>query len=139
LVGTEGYGVEIFAGPNSSSPQGLGSFALNQTGPAADLGYPNPTSQTFSIGLGGTAWVGYAAFLGPDYFTAAITWPLINRENVGTGPVQTVLLVQAPNSPNTVAFGAGVYVVPEPATLGLLGVGTLALFLGSKRENPLRR
>jgi len=132
VAGTEGYMVEILAGADAASLQPLGAVALSRTSPAAALGYPNPTVASFTLSSGTTALVGYQTFLGSDFATATLKGDLITKQNGGTGPDQTVALVQPPNLPNTVNFGTGTAFapVPEPTTLalGLLGLGTLLAF-----------
>jgi hypothetical protein len=140
VVGTEGYRVEIFAGTTGADLRPLGSLALNRTTPAADLGYPNPSAQTFEMGAGETIWIGYGAFVGgSDFSTSDLTWPIIRRQMGDAEPAAlTVVLAQAPNPPSIVTLGTGVYVVPEPVPWWLLGIGGLGLLLGRVLDQAFR-
>ena len=131
--GTEGWSVEVLAGPDLNSLVPLGALPLNRTSPAAALGYPNPTVQIFEVASGSTVLVGYQGFLGTSYASATFKGPLYTQQNGGTGPDQTVALVQSPNLPNTVTVGVGTVIlnpacIPEAPTwaLAVLGLGMLA-------------
>jgi hypothetical protein len=148
FLGTEGYSVEVFAGPNTSNLQPLGSMALNRTSPASDLGYPKPFAETFTVGTvgaGSNVNVGYALFSGADYATSNAKGPIVIFGNglvPGNGPILTVTLGQ---TPSTVALGIGTYQgIPEPAPLILVGIGLIGLVtsrrshLHSRRETQKR-
>lgn len=113
--------VEVLAGADKASLKGLTPLMpLNRTG--AGAGYTSPFSATFEVaGLTGNATVGYRAFQGTSWDTAAV------RSDLFTAPVALAL---APATPTEVLLGVQAVqlsAVPEPTTLalGLLGLGSL--------------
>jgi len=120
--------VEVLAGAdkNSLTPL-LPLLPLNRATTSTLVGYPTPLSTVFSTSLTGNAIIGYRAFQGTSYATAATKSDLFTTAT-------PVALALAPNLPNEAPLGLGNVVqmttVPEPATLalGLLGLGSLLMF-----------
>jgi len=124
--------VEVLAGADKASLTPVTpTLAVNRTG--AGAGYTSPFSAIYTTALAsGNAVVGYRAFQGTSYDTAANKSDLITTV-LGTQTPLSVALTTPPTPPNQLLLGAGAVTinsVPEPGTLalGLLGLGSVLLF-----------
>jgi hypothetical protein len=125
--------VEVLAGTSVADLKAVApALPLNRTG--AGAGYTSPFSQIYTTTLaGGNAVIGYRAYQGTSWDTAANRSDLVTTQLGAAGTPLSVALTTPPTPPNEVALGTGsvaINVIPEPGTLalGLLGLGSLLLF-----------